>query len=408
MLLESLIRKTLDVKDHRVKRVEGDESRLVVHLERKLLHKLPCSCCGERRWCYDTLRQREWQHVPLWGIAVTLVYAPRRVDCPTCGVKVEHIPWGPTKSSLSLPLVILLATWSKLLALNVVAALFGVSWATVASAVKQAVEYGLKHRKTAAVEYLGIDEVSRRKGHVYHTQVYDLARKRLLWSKQGREKDVLEAFFREWSPARTARLKGICCDMWAPYIDVVREQAPQAVLVFDKFHLVRHLLDAVNRVRKEEAKSLKPNHPELLQGTKYIWLKNPWNLTPRQQERLGFLERLNLKINRAYLLKEAFRRLWDCQGQGWAKRYLDKWFWWATHSRLKPLRDFAWLLRRHQEGVLAWFKVPIDNGATEALNNNAKELSHRARGFRTEKWFTTIMLHGMGQLPLPQTTHIFF
>jgi len=285
--------------------------------------------------------------------------------------------------------------------------LFHVSWSTVAAAVKQAVEYGLAHRDAAAVVFLGIDEISRQKGHLYHTQVYDLTGRRLLWSGEGRDAGTLRAFFAEWGPERTGRLVGICCDMWAPYVEVIREFAPHAILVFDKFHLIRHLLDAVNQVRKQEAREQQGANPELLRGSKYLWLKNPWNLTPRQKERLGFLEKLNLKINRAYLLKESFARFWDYQNKTWAKRFLAKWFWWATHSRLKPLRNFAWLLRRHQEHILSYIDLPLDNGAAEAMNNNAKAISHRAHGFRTGKWFSTILLHCLGDLPMPTCVHRF-
>jgi transposase len=292
--------------------------------------------------------------------------------------------------------------------MDVVAKLFEVSWSTVSSAVKQAVTYGLEHRDTNEVFFIGIDEISRRKGHLYHTQVYDLDSKRLLWSGEGRREETVQAFFEYWGKERNYRLQGICCDMWKPYVNMIRQYAPGATLVFDKFHLLRHLLNAVDQVRKEEARKLKKDYPELLTGTKYLWLKNPWNLTPKQQQRLGVLEKMNLRTNRAYLLKETFRQLWTYESRAWALKFLNKWFWWATHSRLKPMRDFAWLLRRHQEDILSYFNCPIDNGAVEAMNNNAKTISHRAHGFRTEQWFTTVMLHGLGQLPMPQFTHKFF
>jgi transposase len=119
------------------------------------------------------------------------------------------------------------------------------------------------------------------------------------------------------------------------------------------------------------------------------------------------LERLNLKTNRAYLLKESFMEVWSLRRRAEAEKYLKKWFWWATHSRLKPLRDFAWLLRHHVTDVLHWFKVPISNGSVEAMNNNAKAISHRSRGFRSEKWFSTIMLHCLSQMPMSQFIHKF-
>lgn len=408
MQIESLVRRTLGVKDHRVVKVEGDLDGLVILLAPKRRRRLECSGCGSRARRYDQLSERRWRHVPLWGIPVTLVYRPRRVSCPHCGIKVEQVPWAEGKHQLTTPLVIHLATWSRLLSLEVVAKLFGVSWATVGAAVRQAVAYGLAHRHPVGALFIGIDEVSRGKRHIYQTVVYDLSEKRLLWTGDGRSKDTLARFFAEWGSERTAALKGICCDMWDPYVEVIREVAPQATLVFDKFHLVRHLLQAVNDVRKEEARELKPKDPAILKGAKYIFLKNPENLTPKQRSRLGVLEKMNLKTNRAYLLKEAFQEVWKYRSRWGARAYLKKWFWWATHSRLKAMRDFAWLLRRHVDDVLNWFKVPITNGSVEAMNNNAKAISHRSRGFRTAKWFGIVLLHCMGKMPLPEFTHRFF
>ena len=210
------------------------------------------------------------------------------------------------------------------------------------------------------------------------TNVYDLARKRLVWSGEGRTTDTLNAFFDFLGPEKTAALAGICCDMWQPYIDVIKDRAGQAVLVFDKFHIVSHLMKAVDQVRRDEIREKGPAHKALMHKTRFIWLKNPWNLTEAQHRRLSELEHLNLKINRAYLLKELFAHFWTYRRAGWAKRYLKRWFWWATHSRLPPLRDFAWMLRRHEKDILNYFRMPIDNGTVEGLNNKAKLIIHKA------------------------------
>lgn len=131
---------------------------------------------------------------------------------------------------------------------------------------------------------------------------------------------------------------------------------PQAAPVFDKFHIVRHLMEAVDRVRRDEIREKGPVHKALMYKTRFIRLKNPRNLTEARAFRLGEFERLNLKINRAYLLKEPFRHFLDYRRAGRAKRYLKKWFWWATHSRLIPMRDFAWTVRRHEDDILNYFQ----------------------------------------------------
>ena len=407
MRIKSIIRLTLCLKSWCVEKVLWEGNILVVLLSARRCSRATCSVCGKRRAGYDTIGEREWRHVSLWGIPVLIRYSPRRVNCPTCGIKVESMSWSMGKSDLTEPLIMVLATFAKLLSWEEVARLFGVHWNTVKAAVSRAVEYGLANRETSEVIAIGVDEISRRKGHVYVTNVYDLVNMRLLWTGDGRGQEVLERFFDEWGQERTKKIISVCCDMWDPYIKVVKEKAPGATLVFDKFHIVQHLMKAVDEVRREEANSLKKENPELLKKTRYIWLKNPWNLTPKQKQRLSYLEKLNLRTNRAYMLKEAFREFWEYKKPGWAKRYLKKWFWWATHSRLKPMRDFAWMLRRHEEDILNYFKTQIDNGAVEGMNRKAKVVSQRAYGYRTFEIFSLALYHVLGDLPMPELTHKF-
>jgi transposase len=229
--------------------------------------------------------------------------------------------------------------------------------------------------------------------------------KNLLWFGENRTGETLEAFFDYLGQDRCQKLRAVCCDMRAPCIGAVKKRLPHALLDFYKFHIIGQILAALDKVRREEVRKLKSENPDLLNGTKYIWLKNPWNLTEKQKARLGNLERLNLKINRAYLLKEAFQKFWDYAYQAWAKRFLDQRFWWAIHSGLKSIRSFTWIVRRHQDDTLNYSKVRIDNGAVKGLNNKAKAIGHRAYGFRTTETFKLALYHVMGNLPMPLLTH---
>ena len=408
MLVESMVRQTLGIKRHVIRNVIQTDYGIEVYLDIRKGWKQPCGTCGALGKVRDRLNERQWTHVPLWGIPVTLVFCPARVRCETCGkILVASMPWNQGKCRLSVGLIWLLSAWCKLLPWDQVAKLFSVHWNTVAAAVRQAVDYGLKHREIGGVLYIGIDELSRRKGHVYVTNVYDLTTSRLLWSGEGRSKATLRRFFEEHANYLKQTVKGVCCDMWQPYIDMIRDHLPEATLVFDKFHVIQHLNKAVDQVRRDEARELSKKNPELLKRTRYIWLKNPENLTDKQRARLGHLEKLNLRSNRAYLLKESFRELWNYKRKGWAKRYLKKWFWWATHSRLKPMRDFAWMLRRHENGILSYFDERISNGAVEGMNNKAKVVSHRCYGFRTATTYITALYHCLGDLPEPELVHKF-
>ena len=408
MLVESLIRKTVGLQGFKVVAVSGDTAGLVVDISADRRYKPLCSRCGEPGQYRDTRAARMFRHVPLWGIPVSFRYRPRRVTCRCCGgVYIEQIPWASGKHRFTRELMVTLATWALTLPWKQVATLFGCAWGTVSSAVKDAVAYGLAHRDLGELTHIGIDEISRKRGHVYVTNVYDLVTKRLIWSGEGRSADTLKSFFDFLGPERIVNLQGVCCDMWQPYIDVVKDRAPQAVLVFDKFHIVRHLMEAVDQVRRDEVREKGEAYKQLVARTRYVWLKNPWNLTDKQATRLSQLERLNLKINRAYLLKEAFREFWNYRRAGWALRYLNRWFWWATHSRLPPMRDFAWMLRRHQKDILNYFRVPIHNGTVEGLNNKAKLVIHKAYGFRTASNYICNLYHCLGDLPLPKIMHRF-
>ena len=166
-------------------------------------------------------------------------------------------------------------------------------------------------------------------------------------------------------------------------------------------------MEAVDQVRRNEIHEKGKEHKDLMKSSRYIWLKNPWNLTPKQRARLSSLEKMNLKINRAYLLKEQFRNFWSYKTKTWAQKYLKQWFWWATHSRLKPIRDFAWMVRCHEENILTWFQMPIHNGTVEGLNNKAKVVSHKAYGFRTAGNYIRNLYHCMSDLPEAPLLHRF-
>ena len=193
MQVASLVRSTLGLNNHRVERVVQDGDRIVARLELIRRRSLPCSTCGTFDAVRGRLPERTWRHLPVWDISVELRYRPARVACSACGTpKVEAIPWTVGKSTLSRPLLVELATWSRLLAWDVVADLYGVSWSTVVSAVEQAVAYGLARRDLSEVRVIGIDELSRRKGHIYHTNVYDIGSspRRLIWSTEGRDREI--------------------------------------------------------------------------------------------------------------------------------------------------------------------------------------------------------------------------
>jgi len=408
MPIKSLIKETLSLQGFRVDSIDRYSFGINIKIVPDRRYRPRCGKCGHTGKYRDTRSERQFKHVPLWGIPVFLSYSPRRVLCKhCCGIYVEQIPWAAGKRRLTDAFACYLATWARFLPWIEVARLFHCAWGTVAASVDFVVQYGLENRDLSGITHIGIDEIARRKGHKYLTNVYDLKTRKLIWSGEGRSEQTLRQFFEHLGPEKAKNIQGVCCDMWMPYINVIEEKAPDALLVFDKFHIVRHLMNAVDQVRRDEVIEKGKEHKQLLKHSRYIWLKNPWNLTAKQKAKLGSLEKLNLKINRAYLLKESFRNLWSYKTIGWATKYLKQWFWWATHSRLDPIRKFAWMIRRHQDNILSYFKLPINNASVEGLNNKAKVISRRAYGFRSVRSHILNLYHCLADLPWPKMVHTF-
>ena len=374
-----------------------------------------CSGCGRKGPGYDTLPQRRFEFVPLWGILVFFLYSPRRVDCSFCNrIKVEKVPWARGKNRLTTTYAWFLATWAKRMSWKEVAVSFMTSWDSVVRSVKMAVEWGLANRDLDGITAIGTDEICWRKRtrDKFVTLVYQLdsGRKRLLWIGPNRTIRVFRSFFDWFGPERSARLEFVCSDMWKPYLRVIAERAGNAVNVLDRFHIMSHMSKAVDKVRIDETKELKAKGKEpVLAKSRWCLLKRPENLTDTQVDKLQDLLGCNLKTVRAYLLKEDFQHFWSYTDPGWAGVFLDQWCTRTMHSRLKPMKKTAKMLRAHRPLLLNWFRARgrIDLGSVEGFNNKAKVVTKRAYGFRSYDMLKIALYHILGDLPTPEFTHRF-
>lgn len=403
MLIETFIRKQLRLKAHTVTRVEETDEEMVVNIERLGRRLLRCGVCRQRcREVHDTRPEREWRDLSMRKLPLKLRYCPRRVKCPRCSVRVEEFPWAEPWARVTTTLANAVAALARELSWQGTAREYGLNWKSVATIVKRAVAYGLRHRKRPPVHIIGIDEVSRRKGQVYLTLVYDLERRVLLWVGDDRTEEAVRPFFtKEMGRRRCHTLRVVCMDMWAPYANLVREHAPNAQILFDRFHIVKHLNEALEEVRRSEMRRLSAEHKTPFKRSRWLLLKNPWNLSPDQKERLSTLVRWNTPIVRAYYLKEAFQLFWDYKQPARAKTHLEKWMHSAMRSRLEPFKEFVRMLRRHLDGILSWTKLRLSNGAVEGMNNKVKSISHRSFGFRSAENFIANIYHCCARLPLP-------
>jgi transposase len=371
-----------------------------------------CSGCGVRGPGYDTLTQRLFDYLPILGVCVYFAYARRRVDCPRCGVTAELLPWANGKSQLTLTLSWYLADWAKMLSWKQVASRFRVSWDSVCRSVQMAVEWGLEHRDLDGIESIGVDEIARAKGHKYLTLVYqiDKGKRRLLWVGKDRTEKTFQGFFDWFGEEKTAQIKAVCSDMWKAYLKVIKERAPHALHVLDRFHIVAHLNKAVDQVRAVEHKRMIADGFEaVLTKTKWLLMRRKENLSDDQSISLQQLLSYNLKTVRAYLLKEEFQKLWEYSSPAWAGKFLNQWCTAAMRSKIEPMKKIAKMMRKHHPLILNWFeaKGELSSGIVEGLNNKAKLTTRKSYGFRSPEMQEIALFHALGDLPTPEWTHKF-
>jgi len=392
---------------------DAERSALEVVVHARANGRPICSGCGQARPGYDRLPERRYEFVPLWALAVFLVYAPRRVACPRCGVKVERLPWAEGKNRLTRTYQWFLASWAKLLPWQQVANAFRTSWPSVYREVQMAVGWGLAQRNLDGIEAIGVDEVQWRKGHRYLTLVYQIDGncRRLLHIAPERTVRSLLSFFRMLGEARSAALQFVCSDMWQPYVKVIAKKAGQAVHVLDRFHIMAKMNKAIDEVRAAEAKRLKRDgYEHILKHSRWCLLKRRENLTEKQTVKLAEVLKYNVQTVRAYLQREDFQRFWEYRSPHWAACFLVEWCARVLRSRIEPMKKVARTLQAHGELILNWFiaKGTISAGIVEGLNYNVKLTLKKSYGFRTEEAVKTALYHRLGALPEPEFAHRFW
>ena len=378
-----------------------------------------CPKCHRKCPTYDTDKEpRRFEFIAIYNIAVFFLYRMRRVTCPVHKVVTEKVPWSDGKSNMTIELMQFLANWARRLSYTEVASVFGTTWGKVYRSVEWIVEWGLKHRSLEGITSIGVDEICYKAGRKFLTLVYqiDEACCRLLHVSVGRSEKSLARFFVILNKGtlgkakRSFQIKFVCSDMWKPYLNVIAQWCKNALNILDRFHIKSHLTKAVDETRKLDVAKLKAEKREaVLTKSKYIFLKNPENLTEKQAVKLEELLGYNLRVIRAYLMKEDFERFWDYKSGFWAGRFLDEWCVRAMRSKIEPMKKFVGTIRRHRELLLNWFKSKgLSSGIVEGFNNKVKLTMRKSYGFRTEKTLETSLYHALGKLPEPEFTHRFW
>jgi len=361
----------------------------------------PCPECQTLSPGYDQ-RPRRWRHLDTLQLRTWIEADIPRVQCAQHGIKQIAIPWAEPGSQFTQLFERLAIDFLRECSVTGAAALLRITWDEAWGIKSRAVKRGLARRTAEPIPYIGVDEKAITKGHRYLTVVADLQRSRVLFVNEDRKADSLDAFWPTCTPAQRDSITAVAMDMWEPYVQSVTSHVPGGgdKIVFDKFHLVKHLHTAVDKVRKTEHRWLARGGDTRLTGTKYLWLRRPSELTADQRRTFRLLLGNDLKVGRAWALKERFRHFWDYTYRGAAERFFARWFWRATHSRLKPMAQVAWMIRRHLPNVLTYHRHRITNAGLEAVNATIQWVKKTARGFRNVDNFKTAIYFHCGGLDL--------
>jgi len=364
----------------------------------------PCPECEQVLPCWDHAEERTWRHLDTCQFETHLHARIPRVHCPTHGTKQVRVPWAEARARFTMLMErLVIDVIHQCSTLSGACRLVRISWDEAWGVMARAVARGQARKVAAPIRYIGVDEKAFRKGHVYHTVVCDLERSTVEYVREGRGELSLAPFYAGLTDAQQNALQAVAMDMWDPYIKATRLGLPDGAerIVFDRFHVMRDITTAVDLVRKQEHRALlRETGDSVLTGTKYVWLYAAERVPRSWRGSFKELRTRNLKVGRAWAIKEALRTLWRYRQPAAAARFFRQWYGWARRSQLDPIKRVAATLQRHLAGVLRYCRHRITNGVAEGLNSKIMTIKRKACGFRNAQHFTTAIYFHCGGLDL--------
>jgi transposase len=377
--------------------VEEGEVRVCVEAKSGTRHE--CPQCGKQCAGYDR-RVRRWRHLDTCQLRTILIADVPRVECPEHGVVMVKVPWAEPGAGFTALFEALVISWLKEASIAAVARQLRLSWNAIDGIMQRAVNRGLGRRKHKPSQHIGVDETAFRKGHDYVTVVSDGAT--VLYVADDRKQSSLDGYYGGLSEEECAAIESVSMDMWPAFIGATRAALPDAdtKIAFDKFHVAKYLGDAVDKVRRAEHKNLQKQGRDDLVRSKYLWLRNPSNMSRTQWYDFKSLRESTLKTARAWAIKEFAMTLWSYVSRTWAEKGWKRWLAWAVRSRLEPVKKVAKTIKTHLWGILNAIVLNANNAGAESINGRIKLIKVRSRGFRNKTRFRNAIYFHLGDLDL--------
>jgi len=352
--------------------------------------KTICSCCGSIYYQYYDSAVREVRDMDALGWRIYLRIEKRRVACVVCdGVKVESLDWLADNPRYTSRMAEYVGKLCRQMTNKAVAELLRIDEEAVKEFDKLYMARLLAKHPIKAVRVLGIDEIAIGKGHTYRVIVSDVERGRVIWiGGEGRRECDIDQCFIDLGAKKSAGTRLAVMDMWKAFRNSVERHAPQAKILYDKFHILQHLSFAMDEVRRAEYKRVSAQERSFIKGQRYTLLSHRENLSAKAKKSLKRLLAINRRLNTAYLLKEEFAQLWDYRSETWARRFFENWQEKLRWQRLKPFEKFAAMVEAHWDGIASYYEAEnkVKLGFVEGVNNKVRVIQRRAYGYRDEEY----------------------
>ena len=387
-----------------VKQVKMDESaqRIDIYVEHEKDIRVRCPECGDFYGMYDHAPERIYRHLDTCQMETYIHVRPPRVNCPKHGVKQIDSEMGENGSDMTYAFESLVIRVAQECNIEATARLCGLGWDRGWNALERAVERGRQRKEHRIPNRIGVDEKSIAKGHKYETLVYDNDAGTVEFVCDDRGKESLEAYYRQFTKEELACVESVSMDMWDPYIAATKAYVPGAEkkIVFDRFHVMKYILKAVDDVRKSEHRELSENGEQVLKGTRYLWLWSEENIPQWRRGEFDELRAKDLRVCRAWAIKENLRHLWNYRYEVPMRKYFKRWYFWAMHSRLEPIKKAAKTVKAHIDNIVTYARHRITNALGEAINGKIEKVKRMACGFRNRAHYRTAIYFHCGGLDL--------
>jgi len=381
---------------------DNENGHIDLYVEHAKDIEFRCPKCKEFRPIYDHASERAFRHLNIFDFKTFIHVRVPRLNCPVDGVILVDAGLAEPNSGVTHAFERFIIDLSLECSIESVARLFDVDWHLCQRIQERAVARGRERKGTVLPAHLGVDEKSFARGHKYETVIYDTKRGIVDDVLENREQSSLETYYKKFPPEARSTVETVSMDMWDPYIAATKACIPGAAekIVFDHYHVTQLVLQGVDKVRKAEHQELMERNIETLKGTKYIWLWNEENVPEFRQAEYDRLKSLDLKVCRAKMIKDNLRHLWKYKSAAWMKKYFASWYFWATHSRLKPMIAAARSLKAHLDNILTYAKHQVTNAMGESINSKIEKMKRLACGFRNREHYRIAILFHCGGLDL--------